>query len=135
MRALLTLLLLSSSACTKNHEALRTRQAELDRLLSDSMLRADNLNEERKAHDALEEELRKGLEELPSAREALAALDAEPELPSAVSPTPPPLPPVSLFEGSDGARMRARLADTEARLAQLRKVLGEVERLDARNGC
>jgi hypothetical protein len=37
-----------------------------------------------------------------------------------------------MFEGSEGARLRRQIQDTEARIIQLSKVLGEVGRLNGR---
>jgi hypothetical protein len=126
MRALvLTLLLLTVSGCHKNREVLLARQVELDLRLANAMALADNLNEQRKAMDALHQQVQEGLVKFPDAR----AADDEPLPPVAAPPPLPPLPPESAFEGAEGARLRDRIRKTEARLAALNKVIGEVERI------
>lgn len=103
---LLCLLLLTVSACTKNHDELRVHQAVLDRQLAEAQEIADNLNEQRKAIDALDIQVKLGLQEVPGAREAVAHLDDEPLVPATLPAPLPPLPPESVFEGAKGADMR-----------------------------
>jgi hypothetical protein len=133
MRALLfSLLLLTVSGCRKNHELLLARQAELDRRLAEGMELADNLNEHRKELVVLEREVTAALDDAPQARDAVARLDEKPLVREPLTGPPTPLPPVSAFEGATGTQLRLRIADTERRLVQLSKVLGEVEGLKSR---
>jgi hypothetical protein len=133
MRALLfSLLLLTASGCRKNHELLLDRQAELDRRLAEGMELADNLNEHRKEIEVLEREVTAALDDVPEARDAVARLDDQPLVHEPLTGPPTPLPPESAFEGATGTQLRLRIADTERRLVQLSKVLGEVERLKSR---
>ncbi len=126
MRAVLPLFLLLCS-CTKNHAELKARLAADDAQLAAQQEIAEHLNEMRRELDAAEAELATLLAEYPEEKTAL-------EAPSPPSPPPTfaPLPPESLFEGSEGARLRRQIQDTEARILQLSKVLGEVGKLDAR---
>ena len=61
-----------------------------------------------------------------------AALDETPVLPTRAGPAPTPLPPEGAFEGVEGARLRAEIAESEQRLAMLEQVLVEVDQLQAR---
>lgn len=121
MRALLPTLLVLSG-CHQNRQALLDRQEQLDRRLASAKAVADSLFEHRRAMDALEEEVASGLAAFPEAQ----ADDDEPQEPTAPSPLPP-LPPEGAFEGREGASLRERIADSERRLAQLNKVLGDFE--------
>jgi hypothetical protein len=131
MRGLLLLVvLLTVSGCRKNQDLLQARQAELDERLVEAMAIADTLNDERREVDALEVRVKTGLEEVPAAREAVVAIKAEPgEI--AVRFPREPLPPESAFEGSEGARRRLRIAETERRIEQLRRIVHEVSLLRA----
>lgn len=130
MRALLLLVLLLSG-CRKNHDELRTRLAALDVQLASQQAIAQKLNDDRRALDAAEQELADALAQFPEEKAAADALEEAP-LPPAVTPTFPPLPPESSFEGVEGARLRLQIAATEARIVALSKVLDEVEKLNAR---
>jgi len=119
-------LLLLLAACTQNHAELRAALADSERELAGLEAVADTLTDRRRRTDLLEERLRavmKGVEPAP--------------LPPAapLPPVPPPrtlvLPPTGRFEGAEGARLRARIAEAQARIAELRRVIGEVEALDA----
>ena len=61
-----------------------------------------------------------------------AALDEAPALPTRAVPPPKLLPPEGAFEGVEGARLRAEIAESEQRLAMLEQVLVEVDQLQAR---
>lgn len=129
MRALpFLLLLVTVSGCQKNRELLHARQEELNRQLAEAMEIADTLNDERRAIAALEARVKAGLDEVPAAREAIGAIEAQPVV-ATVPPPLTPLPPQSAFEGSEGARRRLQIAETEQRLAQLQKIVGEAYRL------
>lgn len=130
MKRLSLVALVAISGCTKNHAELRATQAILDRQLADQQERADNLNELRKEIDELEQKVAAGVAADPAVKAEIDALSAKtPTAP--ITPAFPPLPPESSFEGAEGARMRARILDTEARITQLGKVLGELHKIDA----
>jgi len=129
MRALIVTVLVLAG-CGRNAE-LRGRLADEERQLAEQQALADNLNEDRRALDAAEQELARALEQFPEEKAAVDALEAPPLAP-AVVPTFPPLPHESLFDGSDRARLRRQLQDVEARIAQLAKVIEEVQKLEAR---
>jgi outer membrane murein-binding lipoprotein Lpp len=120
-------LVLLLSGCTKNHAELEARLAADDAQLAAQQSIAERLNESRRELEAAEAELARALVEFP---EEQANLE-EPTPPSA-PPTFAPPPPESMFEGSEGARLRRQIQDTEARIIQLSKVLGEVGRLNGR---
>jgi hypothetical protein len=127
MRALLPMVLLLCG-CTRNHAELQARLAAADAQLATQQSIAEKLNENRRELEQAEAELEKAFVEYPEEKSALEEAPAPPSAP----PTFPPLPPESLFEGSEGARLRRQIQDTEARIIQLSKILGEVGRLNGR---
>lgn len=130
-RVALVVSLVGVAGCTKNHAELKATQAILDRQLADQMERADNLNTLRKEIDDLEQKVADGLSTTPEAKAEIDALIAKtPTAP--IGPAFPPLPPESAFEGAEGTRLRARILDTEARISQLGKVLGEIHKIEGR---
>ena len=129
MRLLFLVLLLTG--CTKNHAELKAREAQLDRRLAASMALAQNLIKHRQEIESLETKLQLALELDPSAREAIEAIALEPAAPAGPAPEPP-LPPESMFEWAEGARLRLRITESQRRLAELDKVLGEVGGLGAK---
>ncbi|MFT3708625.1 MAG: hypothetical protein QM817_13320 [Archangium sp.] len=106
--------------------------AILDAQLADQQARADNLNEFRKELDQLEAQVAEGLIAVPEAEAEVKALRAKAAPSVPIKAAFPTLPPEGSFEGAEGQRLRRTIADTEARIAQLDKVLGELRTLDSR---
>ncbi len=52
---------------------------------------------------------------------------------AAPEPVSIPLPPESMFEGSEGARLRLRIVETQRRLAELERILVETRNVSARS--
>jgi len=117
-------LALVASGCNPHHDELMRRQAEADALLASAMQSADGLMAARRRLEPLREEVRRGLEEFPDLKSEESPVISVP--PRA---TLPPLPPASVLETSGDDRLRQRIADTRARLAQLEKINAEMERL------
>lgn len=128
MRALLVVVLVLCG-CRKNHDELLARLADAERRLAAQQAVAVTLNEERKALDFALLKLASEQADFPAEQVALDAIDALPIAPVAVAPA---LPPESLFEGAEGARLRLRIQDSEARIAELSKIVAEVGKLDAK---
>lgn len=132
MKRLVLVCSLVASGCIVNHAELDSHQAALDRELAMAMEKADNLNELRKDADALEQQVLAGVQEFTELADEWKAVQAMPG--AVITPRPPLLlPPESLFEGSGGAVKRRRLADSDARVRQLEKVIAEVVQLELRN--
>ncbi len=113
--------------------ALRAAQAELDRALAEKKELADNLNERRRELEGLEHALESGLAELGDGAEVGVALaGSKVEVTPAPKTPSPVLPPPSFWEGSDAERRRALITDTQRRIAQLEKVIGEVNHFEER---
>lgn len=127
MRALVAVALLLCG-CTKNHAELRSRLADADRQLAAQQAAAQRLNDDRRALDQAEDELVRALAEFPEGKPTLE----EAPLPPPVKPTFAPLPPESAFEGAEGARLRRQIEETQRRITELARVLGEVEKINAR---
>jgi hypothetical protein len=129
MRRLALAALLVAAGCTQNHAELKRIEAESDRILAEEMQRADGLNELRKTIDTLELKVAAGIEQFP---EVKGEIDALPPVTVKGPAALPVLPAAGSFEGAEGARLRARIADTQSRISQLRKLLIETDRLEAR---
>lgn len=132
MRLQLLVIAVLASGCLANHAELERQQARLDRDLVMLQARADQLNELRREADQLELELQTGFAEFPELEAELKTAEARP-IPG-LSPRPPlTLPPSSAFEGVEGARKRAMLTETDARIRMLDRVVAETVRLEHHN--
>jgi DNA repair exonuclease SbcCD ATPase subunit len=132
VKRLVLLAVVVLSACTQHHDELKAIQSTLDLQLARQQAMADNLNELRRELDTLEVQVAQGLNEVPEAEAELRALRAKPLAASPFTTTFPPLPPEGSFEGAEGRQLRMRIADTQMRIVQLGKVIGELKNLDAR---
>lgn len=114
-----TVLLLCLAGCSRHREELTAALAEREARLEAARERADGLNELRVEVAALEARVRRNAT-TPEARGLVsAALDETPVLPTRAGPAPTPLPPEGAFEGVEGARLRAEIAEAEQRMAML----------------
>jgi hypothetical protein len=126
MRRLALALLLCG--CNANVDKLEAINSALERQLAEKMAIANNLNEFRREMDRLDAQLAKamsgldgGMPELP--KRSPAEMDA---------PATWVLPEESPLEGSRAKALRQRIHDTQSRIAQLDKVIGEVRNIGAR---
>lgn len=112
--------------CSTNVEQLRSMQAEADRRLTVRKEAADNLNERRRELDALKETLHAAEKDGLAPRRSFAQPSSSP------LPREPPLipPPESPFEGSEASRRRVQLAETQRRIAELDRIIREVDHIE-----
>jgi hypothetical protein len=123
-RAAVLALLLCGCA---NEKALEATLARLETELAHKQEQAMKLSELRTELESMEARVAEALKGLPQGHELVAA-KAEP----APRHTPATLPTESIFEGSKGKRLRAMIAQTEARIFELERVLAGVNELEAR---
>jgi hypothetical protein len=119
--------LLMLAGCTQNHSALKAAQASLDRELAGLKAVADSMTVRSRRLSDIEARVQEEVQGRPSAPLPVAA--PSPPIPAPASFV---LPPPGLFEGAEGARLRDRIMDTERRIAELRRVIKEIETIDAR---
>lgn len=117
-------------ACDRHKDEYVARQTMLDRRLAELQESADHLADRRRELERVETRFasllaERGLDE--------KALPPAPPL-AAATPTANAvaLPEAGFFDGPDTARRRDLLLDTQARIKQLERVVGEVHNLDAR---
>lgn len=124
------LLLVLATGCMQHRQELQLVLAESERILAEEQARADTLMLQRTEFMRLEATLKEGLTEKPELQKEIDALPRgdSPATTLAVLPMPPP---DGSFEGPEGARLLVRIADVQARVMQLRKITGEVARLEA----
>ena len=126
------LAVLCLAGCARHRAELTAALAEREARLERARERADGLNELRVEVAALEARVRRSATTPESRGLVSAALDEAPALPTRAVPPPTLLPPEGAFEGVEGARLRAEIAESEQRLAMLEQVLVEVDQLQAR---
>lgn len=126
-RALLAMaVVVWSSGCGKNVDELRAAQATLDRRLAELQSQAEQLATTRREVDALEARLHEAEKDVPERDWPGAGPLVDEAPPSA----PIVLPLESTVEGPEAQRLRRQIADTQARIAQLERVVREVRLLD-----
>jgi hypothetical protein len=123
-RAAVLALLLCGCA---NEKELESTLARLETELARKQEQALKLSELRTDLETMEARVAEALKGLPQGQELVAA-KAE----SAPLHTPVVLPKESIFEGIKGKRLRAMIAQTEARILELERVLAGVNELEAR---
>ena len=116
------------AGCVEDKALIETLSKLEDELAQKRQI-AQNLTERRHEMDALEQRL----------EEAVSALSDGGVMPSEVDqvvvpPSPPPIvvAPVGVFESGSDQQRRRRIADTQRRIAELDRVLGEVVNIDRR---
>jgi hypothetical protein len=109
-------LLLFACACGVNEEALRAADDQVSRRLAERVEIARDLSDTRRQLDLIEQKW--------------TALGVP--LPPLAPEPPVVLPPRSRFEGAEAERLRIRIAENEARVRELDKVIGEVGRINER---
>jgi hypothetical protein len=123
---------LVASGCVVNHAELDAQQAVVDRHLAEAMVKANDFIELRRGAEAIAERARDGVREFPELGDEWESVQATPDQPLLARP-PLVLPPKSLFEGSEGARKRDKLIDSDARLRAHDKIVSEVAYMERRN--
>lgn len=126
-RALLVMaVVVWSSGCGKNVDELRAARATLDRRLAELQSQAEQLITARREVAALEARLHEAEKDVPERDwpAPVALHDDAPPGPTLV------LPPESTVEGPEAQRLRRQIADTQARIAALERVVREVRLLD-----
>lgn len=128
MRFAAMIALVALCGCSKNRDQLRAIRDRMQIELAERQELAANLSERRKEIDALEAELAE-------ARDAGIKIDDLPA-PAGVKPStplpPPELPPPSIWEGTESERTRTQILELHKRIAELDKVIGEVNQVEAR---
>lgn len=120
------------AGCTKNQAELDAALSIVDRQLAESQERADRLNELRREVDALEARVQ-ALAATPEQQAALKTAREKAHPASKRAPfIAPTLPAESPLEGAEGAQRRRQIAETQARIAMLKKILVEIDLLEAR---
>jgi hypothetical protein len=132
MKRLIALCGLMLGGCVVNYAELDALEGILDRHLVQLQEKSRSLIEARRESDVLNLQLEEGLRAFPEFAEEWSASEAS-AAPVRVPPKFPALPPVSLFEGGEGARKRALIADTQARLLVLTKLVDEAASTADRN--
>jgi hypothetical protein len=117
----LPLLLLLLTSCTQHRSELEAAEAALEAHLRAQVEVGSTLNERRKLKDAIEAQVRALAEGKPM--EPLPKFAPMPPIPTAPSVT---LPAEGRFEGSGGAMLRARIAQTQARIKEMDRLLNEL---------
>lgn len=125
-RALLAVAVVVVSGCGKNVDELTAARATLDRRLAELQAQAEALPDRRSEVDALEARLHLAEQDAPELDQPAPAPrpDDGPPGPAVV------LPRESTLEGAEAQRLRRQIADTQARIAALERVVREVRHLD-----
>lgn len=114
-------LILLQLSCVQNRTALEAAEAALEAHLRAQVEIGNSLNERRKLKESIEARLQAAAEGRPI--EPMPEFAPLPPIPTAPSVT---LPAEGLFEGSQGAMLRARIAQTQARIKELDRLLSEL---------
>lgn len=115
-----------TSGCGKNVDALRGAQATLDRRLAELQAQAEALPEMRSEVHALEARIHEAEKDVPE-RDWPAPTPLHDDAPPGPTVV---LPLESTVEGAEAQRLRRQIADTQARIAALERLVREVRLLD-----